>query len=309
MEIALHSGTQDTQEVEVTRKLMFKNLSAGAIGIRNKPLAEVIVLAQQCGFAGVDFDIREAARLVDECGLDHVRTLFLEHNVLPGQWGLPVAWNQDQWQDDLAHLPELAALGVKLGCRRTATWCPSYSDSRDYAENYRWHIERFRPIAEVLREHGCSFGIEFLGPKSLLDGHTYGFIRTLDEMMQLAADIGTGNVGLLLDAWHLYTSGGSLADLDKITAADIVTVHINDAPAGIPVDELIDTVRCLPLETGVIDLPGFMRKLATLGYDGPVTTEPFNQRINALAAEDPQAAASEVSQAMDRLWQASGLAV
>jgi sugar phosphate isomerase/epimerase len=111
-------------------------------------------------------------------------------------------------------------------------------------------------------------------------------------MMQLAADLGTGNVGLLLDAWHLYTSGDSLAVLDTLTAAAIVSVHINDAPAGIPVDELTDTVRCLPLETGVIDLVGFMRKLAGLGYTGPVTTEPFNQRINALAAVDPLAAAS-----------------
>lgn len=287
---------------------MFKNLSAGAIGINNKSLAETIVLAQKSGFAGIDFNIREAAKLVEEHGLDHVRDLFVENNVLPGQWGLPVAWNQDQWQADLADLPRLAAVGVELGCHRTATWCPSWSDSRDYAENYQWHIERFRPIAEILREHNCSFGIEFLGPKSLRTGHNYGFIYTLEEMMQLAADIGTGNVGLLLDAWHLYTSGGSLEDLDNITAADIVVVHINDAPAGIPRDELADTVRCLPLETGVIDLVGFMRKLAALGYDGPVTTEPFNQRLNAIAAEDPYAAAQAVSQAMSQLWQASGLA-
>jgi sugar phosphate isomerase/epimerase len=126
-------------------------------------------------------------------------------------------------------------------------------------------------------------------------------------MMKLAHDIGTGNVGLLLDAWHLFTSGGTLQDLDKITADDIVTVHVNDAPAGIPFDELADTVRCLPLETGVLDLVGFMRKLENLGYDGPVTTEPFNQRINTLAVEDPAAAARAVSEAMDQLWLASGL--
>ncbi len=283
---------------------MFKNLNAGAIGINNKSLAETIVLAKKSGFAGIDFNIREAAQLADEHGVGYVRSLFGEHNVLPGSWGLPVAWNQDEWQADLADLPRLAALGVELGCRRTATWCPSWSDSRDYAANYRWHIERYRPIAEVLREHGCSFGIEFLGPKSLRTGHKYEFIYTLDGMMKLAADIGTGNVGLLLDAWHLYTSGDGLEALDNITAADIVAVHINDAPAGIPVDELPDTVRCLPLETGVIDLVGFMRKLAALGYDGPVTTEPFNQRINAIAAADPEAAALAVSQAMDLLWQA-----
>lgn len=177
-----------------------------------------------------------------------------------------------------------------------------------YDENFTWHVERFRPIAQILADHGCMFGIEFLGPKTLRDAHKYSFIYTLDEMMELADAIGTGNVGLLLDAWHLFTSGGSLDDLDKISNTNIVTVHINDAPAGIPWDELQDTVRCLPMETGVLDLVGFMQKLESLGYDGPVTTEPFNQALNTLAADDPQAAAKKVSDAMDRLWRASGLA-
>ncbi|HQY93557.1 sugar phosphate isomerase/epimerase family protein [Caldilinea sp.] len=286
---------------------MFKNLNAGAIGIHNQSLHATIMLAQKTGFAGIDFDIRAAAALADAHGVAYVRDLFTQNHVRPGQWGLPVAWNQDQWQADLADLPRLAALGVELGCRRTATWCPSWSESRDYAENYQWHIARYRPIAEILRDHGCSLGIEFLGPKTLWASHPYKFIASLGEMMQLAADIGTGNVGLLLDAWHLYTSGDDLDVLDSLTSANVVSVHINDAPVGIPRDELADTVRCLPLETGVIDLVGFMRKLAELGYDGPVTTEPFNQRLNDLAADDPQAAAQQVSHAMDRLWQASGL--
>lgn len=288
---------------------MFKNLNPNAIGIRGLALPQVIELAAKTGYAGIDFNIREAAALADQHGVAYVRDLFAAANVLPGQWGLPVTWNKEeaQWRQDLTDLPRLAQIGVELGCLRTATWCPSGSDTRPYAENYAWHIERFRPIAEILRDHGCRFGIEFLGPKTLRDAAPYPFIYTLQEMMKLASDIGTGNVGLLLDAWHLYTSGGTLDDLDTITADDIVTVHINDAPAGIPRDELIDTVRCLPLETGVIDLPGFMCKLEQLGYQGPVTTEPFNQRINQLAAQDPEAAARQVSQAMDRLWQAAGL--
>jgi sugar phosphate isomerase/epimerase len=113
-------------------------------------------------------------------------------------------------------------------------WCPSGSDTRPYDENYAWHNERFRPIAEILQEQGCLFGIEFLGPKTERGATVSPFIYTMQEMMKLAGDIGTGNVGLLLDAWHLYTSGGTLDDLDEITAHDIVTVHINDAPAGIP---------------------------------------------------------------------------
>lgn len=286
---------------------MFKNLNAGAIGIRNLSLAETISLAQATGFTGIDFDIREAAALADAHGVDYVRELFAQAGVRAGLWGLPVAWNQDRWQDDLAELPKLAALGVALGCSRTATWCPSWSDSRAYAENYQWHIDRYRPIAEILRDHGCQLGIEFLGPQHLWASHPHRFISSLGEMMTLARDIGTGNVGLLLDAYHLYTAGDEIDVLGTLTAHDVVVVHINDAPAGIPRAEQADLVRCLPLETGVIDLPGFMRKLAALGYAGPVTTEPFSARLNAIAAQDPTAAAREVSQAMDRLWQMSGL--
>ena len=286
---------------------MFKNLNTGAIGIRDISLTETIELAAATGFAGIDFNIREAAALVTAHGINYVSDLFDRHNVLPGQWGLPVAWNQERWQEDLAELPRLAALGATLGCTRTATWCPSWSDSRDFAENYQWHIARYRPIAEILADHGCSLGIEFLGPQHLWASHPYRFISSMGEMLALAHDLGTGNVGLLLDAYHLYTAGDPVDALHTLTPGDVIVVHINDAPAGIARQSQADLVRCLPLETGVIDLPTFMRKLAALNYGGPVTTEPFSARLNAVAAENPVAAAREVSEAMDRLWRLSDL--
>jgi sugar phosphate isomerase/epimerase len=285
---------------------MIKNLSPGAIGIRGLSLPESIELASKSGFGGIDFSIREAAALADEHGVAYVRHLFEDGGVLPGQWGLPVAWNRDdQWEKDLEQLPRLAALGRDLGCTRTSTWCPPCSDDREVGENFAWHAARFRSIAEVLGARGCRLGIEFIGPKTLRAGHKYEFIYTLEGMMELAEAIGTGNVGLLLDAWHLYTSGGSIHDLDQITAEDVVTVHVNDAPAGVARDEQIDNVRRLAMETGVIDLPGFMRKLDDMGYDGPVTMEPFSERINAI--EDPLEAAQLCGKYMDKLWRASGL--
>jgi sugar phosphate isomerase/epimerase len=288
---------------------MFKNLSPGAIGIRGTSLAEAIELAAKTGFEGIDFSIREAAALADEHGLEHVRALFQDAGVRPGQWGLPVAWNNDeQWPGDLEQLPRLATVGQALGCTRTATWVTPCSDERPYEENFQWHASRFRPIAEVLKEYDCRLGLEFIGPRTSRTQRKYEFIYTLAGMMELAEAIGTGNVGLLLDAWHLYTSGGNVDDLDQITARDIVTVHVNDAPTGIARDEQIDNVRRLPMETGVIDLPGFMRKLVQLEYDGPVTPEPFSQRINALAAQDPVQAAQTVAEHMDRMWRAAGLA-
>lgn len=287
---------------------MFKNLSPRAIGIRDLPLAQTVALAAAHGFAGVDVDIREVAAFALAHGVDHVRRLFADAGVRPGQWSLPVAWRDDaRWRADLAELPELAALGVALGCARTSTFMPSGSDERAYAQNLAWHAERFRPIAEVLREQGCHFGIEFLGPRTLRAQFRHEFIHTLGGLLELCAAIGTGNVGALLDAWHLYTSGGVSEDLDRLDVHDVVVVHVNDAPAGIPRDAQIDTTRELPLATGVIDLPGFMGKLHALGYDGPVTVEPFNTTLNDVARTDPGRAARLVAQSLDRLWYAADL--
>ncbi len=286
---------------------MFKNLSAGAIGIRGLDLAQTIDLARQIGFGGIDFDIRQAATLADQHSVEYVCSLFDRAGVRPGQWGLPVTWNKDdQWEQDLQALPKLAALGKALGCTRTATWCLSGSNERPFRENWTWHVARFRPIAQALADQGCVLGIEFLGPKTIRSRFQHEFIYTLGSMMELAREIGP-NVGLLLDAWHLFTSGDGLEVLDTITAQDVVTVHVNDAPPGLTLDTYMDNDRRLPMETGVVPLPQFIQKLAALGYDGPITPEPFSKRINDVAAQDALAAGLLIAEYMKRLWQAAGL--
>jgi sugar phosphate isomerase/epimerase len=286
---------------------VFKSLDLGPIGIRNYPLPRALELARATGFEGLDFNIREAADLAEANGVGYVRDLFGNLGLGVGAWGLPVNWQGASYESDLRELPSLAAVGADLGATRASTWMLPFSDERDFAQNFTWHVDRFRPIAEVLRDHGISFGIEFIGPKTLRAGHRYEFISTMDGLLDLARAIGTGNVGLLLDAFHLYTSGGQVGDLDRITAADVVRVHVNDAIAGVPRDEQLDRVRDLPMAQGVIDLPGFLRTLDRLGYAGPVTVEPFSERINALAAQDPDAAAREVAASLDRAWAAAGL--
>jgi sugar phosphate isomerase/epimerase len=282
---------------------MYPNLSPGAIGIRNLSLPDAISLAKKTGYAGIEFNVREAAALADERGLAYVRGLFAEAGIRAGHWGLPVDLRGAGFEADLAGLPRLAGLARELGSDRTTTVMLPFSDERPFAENYAFHLARYKPVAEILAAQGCRLGVEFIGPKTLRTPHRYEFIYSMAGLLQFAADIGTGNVGLLLDAWHLYTAGEAVGDLDKITQEQIVVVHVNDAPPGIPIDQQIDNVRALPMETGVMPLPAFMFKLAQLGYDGPVTPEPFSKRVNDLAAQDPVAAAQVVAESMNRLWQ------
>ena len=288
---------------------MYPTIGPEALGIRGLSLPAVIDLARAAGFAGLGFDSRAAADLIATEGAAAARQRFADAGVRPALWSLPVAWrDDDRWEGDLRALPRLASAARELGSNRTATYLPSGSDERPYRANFDWHVARLRPIAEALRQEGCRLGLEFIGTKTYRDAFRHPFIHTLDEMMELIAAIGTGNVGLMLDSWHLYASGGSMADLDRLTNDDIVVAHVNDAPAGVARDDQIDTARALPLETGVIDLVGFMGKLREIGYDGPVMPEPFSQRLVDLAAESPLAAAREAARSMDALWRAAGLA-
>jgi len=287
---------------------MFTSLSPGAIGIRDLAMPDAIALAAQSGFAGVDFGMREAAALVDAHGLQLVRDLFAQAGVRPGYWGLPLDWrNDERYAASLPELPRFAALGRDLGCPRAVTVMWPGSNDRPFDENFAWHVARLRPAAEALRGAGCWLGIEFIGPQTFRAQYRHEFIHTLAGTMELARAIGTGNVGVLLDAWHLYTAGEGVDALDALTPEQIVAVHVNDAPAGIPRDALIDTTRALPLETGVMPLVPFMRKLQARGYDGPVTPEPFSQRLDTLAAHEPAAAAREAARSMRALWDAAGL--
>ncbi|NQT51672.1 sugar phosphate isomerase/epimerase, partial [bacterium] len=124
-------------------------------------------------------------------------------------------------------------------------------------------------------------------------------------MLALADAIGTGNVGLLLDCWHWYTSEGTTADILALRPEQVVYVHVSDAPAGVPLDEHIDNQRAMPGATGVIDIAAFLGSLAKIGFDGPVTAEPFSQELNAM---ENDAAAAAVSASLDAILAQAGVA-
>jgi sugar phosphate isomerase/epimerase len=124
-----------------------------------------------------------------------------------------------------------------------------------------------------------------VGTQLLLVGKRYPFVHTLAETRELIAEIGTGNVGVVLDSWHWWQAGDTVADLLTLKNADVVGVDLNDAPAGIAKGQQKDGERELPLTTGVIDAAAFLGALVTLGYDGPMRAEPFNKPLNALENE------------------------
>lgn len=284
---------------------MFRNLSCGAIGVP-ADFRKSIEYAKLGGFEGIDVPLGEVEPLVKEHGAEHVKALFADNCLCMGAIGFPVRWmgSEEDWNADLTGLGRWLELANQLGAARAATWMPSWNDERDWDENWRFHIARLKPVAEIMAEYDVRMGLEFLGPKTLRDGHKYEFVHTMGKMLELCAELGP-NAGLLLDAWHWHTSGGTINELRHLTNENVVYVHINDAPPGLTMDEYVDNVRALPGETGVIDLSGFLQALQHIGYDGPVTPEPFSARLNAM--EDKAEAVKLAGQTLRDVWEKAGV--
>src|SRR5262245_31179369 len=138
-----------------------------------------------------------------------------------------------------------AAAAAELGSR----WCSAHvwpgSDERALEPNLEFHAERLRPVVKTLGVHGIRFEIEFVGTPSLRAPHRYEFVDDLPGALDLGVRIAEPNVGLLMDTWHLHTSGGTLDDIRRLRGEQVVHAHVNDASPGVPIDELVDMERLL----------------------------------------------------------------
>jgi sugar phosphate isomerase/epimerase len=264
---------------------MFRNLSAEAIGIKTTQ-RETVRLAEIGNFEGTDLSIEEACTFSEKYSPSYVKGMFDSFNMKMGGWNIATPSQKEEkiFQANIEKLKKYSEVAGKLGAKRVFTWIMPFSDEMDYKENFSFHTRRLKTITQILTENGCRLGLEFIGTLSARKNHKYEFVHTQKQVMELCKAVGN-NTGILLDSWHWYASGGTVSDLKQLNKKEIVYVHISDAPAGIELINLIDNKRYLPGETEAIDLQNFLKTLKNTGYDGPVTPEPFSERVNKMPDE------------------------
>lgn len=277
---------------------MYKSLNPGLANVAEKDFEKKLLLAKKYGFTAIEAGAQE---IIDN-GVENVKALLEKHGMKISSGNLPFS---PMGVDDAAYaaamekLPEQCAAISAVGCDRVIMWIIPASDTLTKEENYAKHIERFGPVAKVLKEYGIRLGMEFIGPYTGRKNRKYEFIYTAEEMLKLAKDIGD-NVGLLFDAYHWYTGAHNKDVFDHIPSADcIVSVHVNDAPLGDRL-ELPDSPRALPGETGMVDIACVMAGLRKLGYDGPVIAEPFSPKLAELGSDDEKVAC--IKACIDKIW-------
>jgi sugar phosphate isomerase/epimerase len=288
---------------ESPRRKFTMDLVCGNIGIK-APLPEAIAMAHRHGFESVAPEAGFLAS-ISASQLSELRDDLKAKKLVWGGANLSVDFRGDEakFRDGLRRLPGEAEGLQRAGASRMGTWIMPGHNSLTYRANFKQYTERLREIGNIVGDHGLRLGLEYVGPKTSWSSFKYPFIHTMAEMRELIAAIDRPNIGLVLDSWHWYTAHDTEADLLRLQGSDVICCDLNDAPAGVPIDQQRDGVRELPCATGVIDLKSFLNALVKIGYDGPVRAEPFNAELRRLP---PEQALDRTAEAMRRAFRFVG---
>ncbi len=262
------------------------SLNPGAIGVSLNQ-KELLEAAAKHGFEAI---IPYSGTLADwsdgdiKAFLDNMKS----KNITWGAAGLPYNYRGDEEAQTkgISELPKHANALEKAGVTRMSTWIMPTHDSLTYLQNMELQASRLKEAVKILGDHGISFGLEYVGPKTLMAAKKFSFVHTMAECLELIDAIGEPNVGFQLDTFHWFCAGETKEDLLALNKDKIITVDLNDARKGFTADEQIDGKRELPMATGIIDTKSFMEALVEIGYDGPVRAEPFNQPLRDMDNED-----------------------
>jgi len=283
--VVVLAGAGSALRIASSARKMTICFSGGAIGISANQ-RECVELAAQYGFESVEAHGSYLAGLTDE-QMTELKSFMASKRIVFGAASLPVEFRRDDgaFATGMKALPSIAAGLKRAGVTRITTWIMPCHDTLTYMANFKLHAVRLREAASLLKDQGIRLGLEYVGPRTLLISKRYPFQHTMAEEKDLIAEIGTGNVGFVLDTYHWWTAGETEGDILSLKKEDVVSVDMNDGVAGVSREESVDGRRELPCKTGVIDAAKFLNALNRLGYDGPVRAEPFNKEVNALGKD------------------------
>lgn len=284
---------------------MLKCLRPEALGIACGQ-SELIELALSFGFKGIELNIVEFTDEAKSQGMPKARRLLDSAKLKIGAFRLPISLEDedDDFRARMQRLPDWAGNASQLGCTRALVWIEPASDLRPFHQNFEFHRGRITEIARVLEPSNIRLGLGFNAAGDARQGKAFEFIRGLDALLMLLSVLGTRNVGVILDLWDLYASGGSLDALRKLSADKIVAVQLADAAADAAEKGWPATSRVLPGETGVIDSSAALATLAEMAYDGPVIPVPHLSRLAGMRRD---AIAKLAGEKLDQVWKAAGL--
>ena len=258
------------------------SLNPGSIGLKCSP-QELLDFAIAYKFSAISPPM---GALLQMNSIDQQNYLakMKRHHIVFDSGGLPIEFrtSDEVFQKGFQYLKNNVKAIAALTIPSFVTWIMPTHKQLTYTQNFEQHRIRLQQIADVLSQEGLRLGLEYVGPKTLMARDKYAFIHTISELRELISAIETNNVGYLLDSFHTYCAEDQFEDMNFLEAKDIVSVQINDAVASRSPSTQLDFERELPGASKFIDLKSFVEFIQSKAYNGAVSAEPFNKKVNQM---------------------------
>jgi 2-keto-myo-inositol isomerase len=245
-------------------------LNTSTISGQKLPIDQVVALAAQAGYQGIEPWIREleqyaqSGKSLRDLG-QRIEDLGLSVASVIGffEWAVDDDARRRKGLDDARRS---FALAHAIGGQRLAAPPVGMTD-RDGADPRRL-AERYRALLEL----GAPMGV-------VPEVEVWGFSKTLgrlSEAAHVAIESGHPSACVLPDVFHLYKGGSSFRGVRLLGPLAIGVFHFNDYPAHPPRDQINDSQRVYPGD-GVAPLDVLVRDLRDIGYRGMLSLELFNR--------------------------------
>ena len=236
----------------------------------------LIEKAKELGFDVLDINVAHPERFpaekvsdkIKEVGIEVVTTIGMpqDSNIIHPD---PAVRKQG-----LNTLKKMVDINVEIGSQIIAgviyaSW--GYITGKPRTEQeWKWSVENQREAAEYAKNRGdIVLAVE---PVNRFETH---FINIADDAVRYCKEVGTGNMKILLDAFHMIREEMNFTDAVNICGNEYLGyVHVCENNRGIP-------------GTGLVPWREFFTALKNIDYDGPLSIESFDpgfEELNRLCA-------------------------
>ena len=224
------------------------------------PIEERIAAVADAGYVGLGLIADDLALLKDSVGFPALRGMIAEAGLTHVEIELIERW----WipRGGPGHTYAVRDLLLEAADILQPNFIKIGSQNGPVVEDLHALVDPLRDLADQAQQHGTRIAIEPM---------PFSAIASVPMGAELIRAAGHPGCGLMIDAWHVFRAGTSLAELDDaVSAAMIFGVELNDA-AEHPVGTLFaDTVeRRLLCGEGCFDLTGLIGLLRGKAFTGP----------------------------------------
>ena len=242
--------------------------SLNASTIRPTPILDQIRVAAKAGFQGIELWHDSIDRFLSDGGsLKDIHTCLADSGL-----AVPTSIYLGDWFDaDETQLPSVYAECERRMEQAAFLGAPYVIAGPPGGKaNVETGARRYRELLQKGKERGTLPAMEFLGFVEQ--------VNTIEDALEIItlADDASGTT--VLDPFHIFRGGGSVASIQKLSAGQVAVCHFNDTPDTPTRLEQHDHHRVMPGE-GHLDLEAYIRYLKQINFDGWLSLELFNERL------------------------------